>query len=71
MSLKKIQSRRISYDIEDEEDLQETHRPRLLRDALEFSRAPKSGDRACSNHESALIWLPHLVLGEERSADLG
>lgn len=60
-----------AYDIEDdEEDLQEIQRPRYLRDALEFLRTPESDDHACSKHESALIWLPLMVQGEERPADL-
>ena len=60
-----------AYDVEDDEDdLEETQRPRYLRDALELLRTPESDDHACSKQTTALKWLPHIVQGKERPADL-
>ena len=60
-----------AYDVEDdEEDLMETPRPRYLRDCLELLRTPETDDHACSKQESALEYLPQLLQGEAKPADL-
>ena len=60
-----------AYDVEDdEEDLMETPRPRYLRDCLELLRTSETDDHARSKQECALKYLPQLIQGKAKPADL-